>query len=236
VVDADQRLIVTIDGPAGTGKSAVSHRLAAELGISCLDTGAMYRCVALMTMREGIDASDASLVMPAMDAHPIDFDWTQHPPMPRLDGEPVGEAIRSAEIGRVVSIVAAVPEIRGAMVQAQRRIAQTHPRLVSEGRDQGSVVFPDAEARFYLTADASIRAHRRARQLRATGHENVEEAEVLQAIEARDALDRSRKIGPLTCAPGAILIDTTEMGRQEVVERLAREVRAIVDGAVSGSC
>lgn len=236
MVDADERLIVTIDGPAGTGKSAVSYRLAAELGISCLDTGAMYRCVALMTIREGIDASDASVVMPAMDAHPIDFDWTQHPPMPRLDGMPVGDAIRSTEIGRVVCLVAAVPEIRGAMVQAQRRIADAHPRLVSEGRDQGSVVFPDAQARFYLTADASVRAHRRARQLRATGHDNVDEAEVLEAIEARDALDRSRKIGPLTCAPGAILIDTTQMGRQEVVERLARDVRAIIGGAVPGSC
>jgi cytidylate kinase len=234
VAEAAQRLIVTIDGPAGTGKSVVSHRLAAELGIACLDTGAMYRCVALLADRERLDAADASIIMPAIEAHPIDFDWSATPPAPRLDGEPVGGAIRTPEIGRLVSVVAAVPEIRVAMVAAQRRIADTHPRLVTEGRDQGSVVFPDAEVRFYLTADARVRAERRTRQLRATGHE-ADEAEVLRAIEARDALDMSREIGPLIMPEGAILVDTTHMSREQVVHRLARDVRSIVDGAV-GSC
>lgn len=234
MAEAAQRLIVTIDGPAGTGKSAVSHRLAAELGIACLDTGAMYRCVALLADRERLDAADASSIMPAIEAHSIDFDWSATPPAARLDGEPVGAAIRTPEIGRLVSVVAAVPEIRMAMVAAQRRIADTHPRLVTEGRDQGSVVFPDAEVRFYLTADARVRAQRRTRQLRATGHE-ADEAEVLRAIEARDALDMSREIGPLIRPEGAILVDTTHMSREQVVQRLAREVRSIVDGAV-GSC
>lgn len=229
------RLIVTIDGPAGTGKSAVSHRLAEALGISCLDTGAMYRCVALLAVREGLDASDPAVMMPAIAAHPIDFDWTTRPPSARLDGQPVGEAIRSSEIGTVVSIVAAVPEIRAAMVAAQQRIADTHPRLVSEGRDQGSVVFPDADVRFYLTADAEVRANRRTRQLRATGRE-ADHAEVLRAIEARDELDRSREIGPLTRPAGSILVDTTHMGREEVVEHLKREVCAVIGASASSSC
>ncbi len=235
MAEAAPRLIVTIDGPAGTGKSAVSHRLADALGISCLDTGAMYRCVALLAVREGLDASDPEVMMPAIAAHPIDFDWTTHPPAARLDGEPVGETIRSSNIGTVVSIVAAVPEIRGAMVAAQRRIADIHPRLVSEGRDQGSVVFPDAEVRFYLTADAEIRAQRRTRQLRAAGQE-ANEAEVLRAIEARDELDRSREIGPLTRPEGSILVDTTYMGREEVVEHLKREVCAAIGTSASPSC
>lgn len=235
MVEKASRLIVTIDGPAGTGKSAVSHRLADALGISCLDTGAMYRCVALLAVREGLDASDPGVMMPAIAVHPIDFDWTSHPPAPRLDGEPVGEAIRSSEIGTVVSVVAAVPEIRGAMVDAQRRIAQAHPRLVSEGRDQGSVVFPDAEVRFYLTADADVRAQRRTRQLRATGTP-ADEAEVLRAIEARDELDRSREIGPLTRPEGSILVDTTHMDREEVVEHLKREVCTVIGASASPSC
>jgi cytidylate kinase len=153
----------------------------------------------------------------------------------RLDGEPVSEAIRSSNIGTVVSIVAAVPEIRKAMVAAQRRIADIHPRLVSEGRDQGSVVFPDAEVRFYLTADAEVRAQRRTRQLRAAGRE-ADEVEVLRAIEARDELDRSREIGPLTRPEGSILVDTTHMGREEVVEHLKREVCAVIGTSASPSC
>jgi len=228
-------LIVTIDGPAGTGKSAAAHALAANLGIDCLDTGAMYRCVSVLALRAGVDPASAAAIMPLIDAHHIDFDWTADPPMVRIDGEPAEHEIRTAEVGQTVSIVAAVPRVRAAMVQAQRDIADEHPRLVSEGRDQGSVVFPDANVRFFLTAEPSVRAARRVAQLEAKGVV-VDAVAVRDEIEGRDTIDSTRSVGPLMCPVGAIELDTTSLGLDEVVAALEREVRSRVGDAVSPPC
>ncbi|MDP7070197.1 MAG: (d)CMP kinase [Phycisphaerales bacterium] len=230
-----KRLIVTIDGPAGTGKSAVSGLLADRLGVQCLDTGAMYRSVALLAIRAEADPGDAESLLRLIDRHDIGFDWTQRPPVATIDGSPVEASIRDAEVGRVVSIVAAVPAVRAALVEAQRCIAAERLQLVSEGRDQGSVVFPDAEVRFFLTADPGVRVGRRVMQLQQAGRE-VDPQAVRAEIDTRDAIDSSRSVGPLMCPEGAIEIDTSALTLDEVVDRLEQEVRSTVADRVRPSC
>ena len=222
--DRFPRLILTIDGPAGTGKSSVAMVVADRLGLFVLDTGAMYRAVAWLVLREGIDPRDEAAVTVALDAHAIDVD-VEHRPIRILVGdvEP-GDALRSTEVEAIVSTVAALPGVRSRLVELQREIAERHPRLVTEGRDQGSTVFPDATLRFYLTASAEIRADRRVAQRRDEG-QVVDRTEILESMEARDRLDRSRSDAPLVKPTGAVEIDTDELSLEEVVERILDEVR-----------
>lgn len=232
---SSRRVVITIDGPAGTGKSSVAARLARRLGLSCLDTGAMYRCVSLLALRHGVDPSDGPALVDLVEAHDISFDWTLEPPRVRLDGADVEREIRGDEVAGVVSIVAAVGAVREAMVRAQRAIADAHPRLVSEGRDQGSVVFPDAEVRFFLDADPAERARRRALQVSPDASAS-EIAAVQQQILARDHLDSTRAVGPLTTPEGAVVVDTTQMTLDEVVDHLEGRVRELVATEVLESC
>ncbi len=227
---SDARMIITIDGPAGTGKSVVAARLAALLGIACLDTGAMYRCVALCADRAGVDADDAKAMKQVLASHHIDFDWEMEPPVVRIDGTPVSHLIRSEQVSAQASKVARLPVVRQAMVQAQRRIADDCGRLVSEGRDQGSVVFPDAEARFFLTADAAVRGQRRIDQLRSSGNE-VDEDLVRRDIQARDMADSTRSEGPLVKPDGAIEIDTTDRSIDDVVSLIKSHLNQLDHGA-----
>jgi cytidylate kinase len=212
-------VLLTIDGPAGTGKSSVAHQLAQRLGLDFLDTGAMYRAAAWLAHRRGIDPADGVAVAAAVERAEIRFDWTTKPPAIHVDGESVADAIRSLAVSEIVSTVAAQPEVRVVLVEHQRRIAHAHPRLVTEGRDQGSVVFPDASLRFYLDADVHVRALRRARQLLSTGTDVDIEA-VARDIERRDRIDTGRATAPLIRPEGAIEIDTTELDLQQVVDRL----------------
>ena len=222
-------LIITIDGPAGTGKSTVAASLATRLDLARLDTGAMYRTVALIALREQIDPTDGEALALACDRHDMQCDLASSPPRLLLDGEDVEPAIRQADVGAIVSEVSVVPQIREAMVQMQRATARAHPRLVSEGRDQGSVVFPDAQVRFFLTADASERVKRRLRQLKASGV-NADEAAVAAEIDHRDRIDGGRALSPLICPKGAIRIDSTGLRREDVVDLMEARVRAL-DGA-----
>lgn len=220
----DQPIIITIDGPAGTGKSSVARVLAARLGLDFLDTGAMYRAAALIALRRGIPLSEPEkLVAAAMDAD-IRFDWSLDPPAMLADGEVVGEELRSAKVTAIVSQVAGLADLRRYMVERQREIARKHPRLVTEGRDQGSVVFPDAIVKFYLDASARVRAARRARQLLESGR-SADEARLLHEIEARDASDMGRKDGPLVRPQGATILDTSNLEFDGVVAELERIVR-----------
>ncbi len=221
-------LIITIDGPAGTGKSTVAAGLARRLGLARLDTGAMYRTVALIAVREQIDPADTPALLAALAAHELYFDCTVDPPVMSLDGEDVEPHIRSARVGEVVSEIAAVPEIRRAMVHMQQATARAHPRLVSEGRDQGSVVFPDAQVRFYLTADPNERVRRRVAQLEADGA-SVDAAQVAAEIDHRDALDAGRDTSPLRCPDGAVEVDTTGMSIDDVIDALERTFRETFD-------
>ncbi|MEY2795621.1 MAG: Cytidylate kinase [Planctomycetota bacterium] len=224
VVAATAEFIVTIDGPAGTGKSTVAHRLARRLGLEFLDTGAMYRAAALRALELGIDPADGERVAALVRDLEIRFDWRCDPPDLLVDGESVGDRIRTQEVTRAVSAVASNPIVRAAMVEAQREIASLHPRLVTEGRDQGSVVFPDAHVRIYLDARPEIRARRRVEQLAAKGIVTCE-AEVLAQILERDRSDSTRRDGPLVCPRGADVVDTSDVDIDDVIDRLESIVR-----------
>lgn len=230
---ATAAFIVTIDGPAGTGKSTVAHRLARRLGLEFLDTGAMYRAAALRALERGIDPADAARVARLVRGLEIRFDWMVDPPELLVDGEAVGDRIRTQAVTRAVSLVASHPDVRAAMVESQRTIAALHPRLVTEGRDQGSVVFPDAHVRIYLDARPEVRARRRVEQLRAKGIETTE-SEVLGQILERDRLDRARRDGPLVCPSGAIVVDTSETDVDRVIDRLEEIVRREAGDLASG--
>ena len=218
------RLIVTIDGPAGTGKSSVAQRVASRLGLTVLDTGAMYRAAALLTLRLGIDPTDATGIAGALGTHCIEMDFETEPPTVLLDRDHLGEEIRGSKVESIVSVVAAHPEVRDRLVAVQRAVASSHPRLVTEGRDQGSVVFPDADARFFMTASSEVRAHRRVDQLRAKG-QNLDVESVLRGIEARDRIDTGRADGPLVRPEGAIEIETDHLPLVEVVDRIVAAIR-----------
>jgi cytidylate kinase len=217
-------MVITLDGPAGSGKSTVAQQVAERLGYDFLDTGAMYRAIGLAALRREADLDNPrELEFVAQHAH-IEFDWSRRPPGVILNGEPVGHLLRAGEPTRAASKVAKVPAIRRLLVEQQRRIGREHPNIVTEGRDQGSVVFPDARFKFYLDAEPSVRARRRAEQLRKRG-EIVDFDEIHRQILERDERDRTRSDGPLVVPEGAVRIDTTSMTLDAVVELIVNTVR-----------
>lgn len=218
-------MIITIDGPAGTGKSSVALAVAERLGFDFLDTGAMYRAVGLEALRRQVNLENhRELEFVARHAR-IEFDWSRHPPGVLLNAEPVGHHLRGAEATRAASYVAVVPTIREMLVQQQRQIGRERGNVVTEGRDQGSVVFPHAEFKFYLDASPAERAKRRVAQLRARG-DFVDYHEVLRQIESRDHRDATRAVGPLSVPRDAVVIDTTALSQDQVVEQIVEHVRA----------
>jgi CMP/dCMP kinase len=225
----DGPIIITIDGPAGTGKSTVARSLAKRLRVDFLDTGAMYRAAAALEIDRRVTSYPA-LVDLVKQAN-IRFNWKADPPDILAFGKSLGSRIRDKDVTARVSPVSAIHDLRELMVQLQRQIAVEHPRLVTEGRDQGSVVFPDATVKFYLDADPSERARRRVDQLKASGRVPVsitqdEVNKVLAEIVERDQRDRTRPDGPLTQPEGAIVIDTTYLSQDEVIAELERVVRS----------
>lgn len=219
-------MVITIDGPAGTGKSTVALAVAERLGFDFLDTGAMYRAVALEALRRQANLEDARELVFVAKLAKVTFDWARHPPGVLLNGEPVGHLLRSGDATRAASYVAVVPAIREMLVHQQRQIPRERGNIVTEGRDQGTVVFPDAELKIYLDAAPQERAHRRVAQLRARG-EIVDYNEILNAILARDHRDANRAVGPLAVAPGARVIDTTHLTEPQVVEQIISSARAL---------
>ena len=223
--NADEDLIVTLDGPAGGGKSSVSRALAKRLGVSFLDTGAMYRAIAVRCVDRGIDmAADPVGVVELAQRTSIRFDWSTDPPDVYADDVNVTSRIRDSDASAGASVLGALGPVRQVLVDAQRRIGRERKRLVSEGRDQGSVVFPGAQVKFYLDAAPAVRAARRARQLAEAGAE-VDEQVVLADIIERDDRDASRADGPLVCPTDAVRVDTSDMTEQEVTDLLERLVR-----------
>lgn len=226
-----RRLIVTLDGPAGSGKSTVARLLARRLGVEFLDTGAMYRGLTAKALERGIDpVTEHYAVVELARNLPLSFDWATDPPRLLVGGVDMTHRLRDADVTSSVSDVAALTGVRQVMVEAQQRIGREHPRLVTEGRDQGSVVFPDADAKFYLDAGASVRAQRRAEQIRAAGrHADFEQ--IRRDIVARDEKDSTRKDAPLICPADAERIDTSDMTIEGVVELLEKKVGSVrVDG------
>lgn len=212
-------LVITIDGPAGTGKSTVAHLLARRLGLDVLDTGAMYRAAAVVAIERVIDPADGAALAGAVAAAGMHFDWNADPPRIMLGDRDVSRRVREQDVAEIVSVVAAQPDVRAVLVEHQRRIAREHPRLVSEGRDQGSVVFPDAQARFYLDADAEVRADRRVAQLDEAGM-NAPRERIVADIRQRDLRDSTRTDGPLVRPSGGHVIDTSDLSVEQVVDEL----------------
>ena len=224
-VNPGERMIITIDGPAGTGKSSVALAVAEKLGLDFLDTGAMYRAIGLEALRRKANLEDVRELAFIAKHVRIAFDWSQHPPSVMLNGERVGHLLRGGDATRAASYVAIVPAIRELLVAQQQQIGRERGSIVTEGRDQGSVVFPDAPFKFYLDATPQERARRRVAQLRARG-EIVDYNEILSQIIARDHRDASRTVGPLAIPPNARVIDTTHLTEPQVIERIVSEVSA----------
>ena len=219
-------MIVAIDGPAASGKSTVARAIATELGMAYLDTGAMYRAIAVEAVRRGIALDDAqALTRLALDVH-IHFGHERGTGLAthvEVDGRDVTAEIRTREADKAVSPVSAVPGVRAAMVEQQRRIAARGHDIVLEGRDIGSVVFPQAELKIFLTASAAERARRRTIDMERRGADMTYE-EVLADIHRRDTYDSSRSASPLIKANDAIELDTTGMTILEVVAEIERLV------------
>ena len=226
-------MIITIDGPAGTGKSTVARIVAEQLGFDFLDTGAMYRAVGLEALRRGANLEDARELGFIARHCRITFDFSQRPPTVLLNGEPVGHQLRGSDATRAASYVAVVPAIRAHLVEQQQAIGREHQNLVTEGRDQGTVVFPDAQLKFYLDASPQERARRRVKQLRDRG-EMVDYNEILSEIVSRDQRDSSRKVGPLAVPRDALVIDTTLMSEDQVIARIVATARKIQQQPKSG--
>jgi cytidylate kinase len=217
-------LVVTIDGPAASGKSTVARLLAERLGVSLLDTGAMYRAVTLAAMEAGVDITDEDDLLEVLETRRFEFSVVQGVTEAYVDGVDVTDRIRDPEVTAKARHIASAPRVRERLVEMQRRLAAGRKKIVTEGRDQGTVAFADADVKFYLTADPAERARRRRRELRARGiDESVEQ--LRRAIEARDRSDERRAVGPLRPADDAIVIDTTSLGIEEVVEKVLGLVR-----------
>ena len=226
-VPSNHPIIITIDGPAGTGKSTVARMLAARLGLDFLDTGAMYRAAAaIMIDKEYTEEQVGELVSEVIGAD-LHFDWSQDPPTILAWDTPIDHRIRSQEVTDAVSFVATLSELRQHMVRKQRIIFAQHPHLVTEGRDQGSVVFPDAAIKFYLDADPEIRARRRIDQL-GLDPETMSIETMCERIVKRDLIDSSRDDGPLVCPDDAVQVDTSGMGIDAVVDLMVKHTMARV--------
>ncbi len=223
--------IITIDGPGGAGKGTIGRLLAQRLGFHFLDSGALYRLVALKAGRLHIDLQDDRRLVQIALGLDVSFsqDLTTHQALAFLEGQEVSECLREELIGNEASRVAAIPAVREALLARQRAFA-TSPGLVADGRDMGTVIFPEAEVKLFLTASAVERAARRYGELRERGL-NVTLATLLLEIEERDHRDQTRPIAPLKPAPDGVIIDTTGKNILEVLEEvLACVVRKI--GAV----
>jgi len=216
-------LIVTVDGPSGTGKSTMCRALAKRLDAKYVDTGAMYRVATLAVLRAGVDPADTAKVIEATADLPLEVSDDPDSTEVLFAGEDVKGEIRGAEVTKHVSAVSAIPEVRVNLVELQRKLAREAGRAIVEGRDIGTVVLPDAPAKVFMTASAEVRAKRRYDQDVAAGREADFDA-VLADVQRRDEADSSRATSPLKPADDAVLVDTSEMTPDEVLAALTEVV------------
>jgi cytidylate kinase len=217
-------MIVAIDGPAGAGKSTVARRVADRLDFHLIDTGALYRIVALRALEAGLDPDDGEAIAELARALELDFSEDGL----TCDGEVVGDEIRTPEVSQTTSQISSLPPVREALLGVQRRIGRRRDSVL-EGRDIGTVVFPEAEVKIFLTATAEERGRRRWEELTERG-ESAELDEVVEEMRQRDKRDRSRDVAPLKQASDAVVVDSTELDPDEVVDRIL----AIVEDARGG--
>ena len=215
---------IAIDGPAGAGKSTLARQLAGELGYLYVDTGAIYRTVAVKTCRAGVDAADAEKVIPLLDDMNIRMEYdAQGVQRMYLDGEDVSEAIREHHISGLASKVSAIPAVRAFLLDFQRKQAREH-NVIMDGRDIGTVVLPNADVKIFLTASPEARAQRRTLELQQKGQQADFEG-ILRDIMERDEQDRNRPIAPLKQADDAVLVDTTNLDLAGSLEALKTAVK-----------
>ena len=217
-------LVITIDGPAGSGISTVAKLLADKLGASFLDTGAMYRAVTLAAMQDGADMNNESELLEVLQRHRFHFTVEKDKMIVHIDGEDVAEQIREPQVTANAHYIASATKLREKLVQMQREFASGEKKIVTEGRDQGTVAFPDADIKFYLTADVAERARRRHSELQAKGITTSLE-QIQNDIAKRDASDENRTVGPLKPAADAIIVDTTKLNIEKVVDKLLEIIR-----------
>jgi cytidylate kinase len=223
-------MIITIDGTVGSGKSTAASGLARRLGAAHLDTGAMYRALTLKALESGTNMEDSRALAAIAGASEIDLDGTPGAVHVRLDGRDVTAAIRENRVSVNSHYLARTPEVRKVLVEEQRRFAGRAGSIVTEGRDQGTVVFPRADLKFYLDADPEVRARRRQLDLQDRG-EYKSYREVLAEVVERDQRDSSRAADPLRPAEDSVYVDTSNMSIDEMIEALAGEVRRRVPSA-----
>lgn len=213
------KLVITIDGPAGSGKSSTAKLVAEKLNAAFLDTGAMYRSVTLAAMQTNCDFNDVEQLEKIIDSADFKFEIKAGQMTAKINGSDVTEKIRDPKVTANVRFVASQPSLRDRLVKMQRAFAAEYEKIVTEGRDQGTVVFPDADFKFFLTADNAQRAKRRAKELTENGYK-VELNNIQQEIEQRDRHDTTRKVAPLVAASDAITIDTTSLTLEQVVQKI----------------
>ncbi len=212
----EARVVVAIDGPAGTGKSSVSRAVARALGARYVDTGAMYRMVTLAVLRAGIDPADAAAVESVASTVQMSVDYDDDGDRYSIAAEDVSIEIRGDAVTRAVSAVSSVPAVRARLVELQRVMADSPSGVVVEGRDIGTVVLPDAPVKIFLTASAETRARRRNDQNIVAGGTDDYDA-VLADVRRRDHLDSTRPVSPLRAAPDAVVVDTSDMSETQVI-------------------
>ena len=218
--------VLAIDGPSGSGKGTISRAVADALGWHLLDSGALYRAVGFAAGEEGIDLSDADAVTRCAETTKISFRDPKdgHETRVIVNGHDATDELRTETAGAAASAIAAIPSVRSALFDKQRSFRRA-PGLVADGRDMGTVIFPDASFKVFLTASAEERAKRRYKQLKEKGL-NVTLSSLLREIEARDERDANRKVAPLKPASGALIVDTTGMPVADVVRKVLAVVRA----------
>ncbi|NOZ03923.1 MAG: (d)CMP kinase [FCB group bacterium] len=216
-------MIIAIDGPAASGKSTTARRVAEELGITYLDTGAMYRAVTLAVLEQGIDIRDEAALKKLLSTLDLSLRTESGKTVITLNGRDVSERIRASDVTAHVSAVSAVPAVREAMVKLQRELGNRNDSVV-EGRDIGTVVFPEADHKFYIVADYRTRAERRQKDLRQIGEERSL-AELMEDLKRRDKKDSSRDHSPLKRAADAIVIDTSRLSIEEQVKIIVDKVK-----------
>jgi cytidylate kinase len=210
--------VITIDGPSGAGKGTVSTLLAKKLGWHFLDSGAIYRVLAVASIHHQIPAEDETGLLPLASGLDVNFETTGNGVRVILEGEDVSDTIRTEEVAATASKIASLPSIREALLRRQRGFKQS-PGLVADGRDMGTVVFPEAQVKIFLTASAEERADRRFNQLKDMG-QDVNVLCLLQGIVARDERDANRTVAPLVPAKDALVLDSTDLNVEQVLEKI----------------
>ena len=213
---------IAIDGPAGAGKSTIARKAAEAFGYIYVDTGALYRTVALNALRNGADTKDAAAVIATLSSAKVSLRFVDGEQRVFLGEEDVSSAIRQNEVSMAASNVSAIPDVRAFLFDLQRDIAKNN-NCIMDGRDIGTVVLPDAEVKIYLTASAEARADRRCKELAEKG-QNVDYAVILEEIKQRDLQDMNREIAPLKKADDAVLVDTTELTLPESIDFMIKTI------------